>query len=325
MRRSTLSVLAALTLVALLPSGASGQPTFESAGARALGMGGAFVAVADDASATHWNPAGLATGGPAGMTIGWHRFQSGNQSDAIRAGALRRGGTYTSLGGWPIGLSYGTFSLTGLSDGQDGIEVATLRTSHVGLTVLQTVVSGLVVGSTVRYLRGEVVTANAPGGTIGEALALTDGLEGRRRGTLDLDLGVMADMRRVRLGVTWKNLRSPTFGDVSTAAITLPRQVRLGLAVLPVDGLTLAMDIDLDTVDLRGDLRRVFALGGEGRISRRLAVRSGVRWSLEGSRRLLASAGLSMSVRPGLWLDGHFAQGRHDEGREFGVALRAGL
>lgn len=29
------------------------------AGARALGMGGAFVALADDASATYWNPAGL--------------------------------------------------------------------------------------------------------------------------------------------------------------------------------------------------------------------------------------------------------------------------
>jgi len=28
-------------------------------GARALGMGGAFVAVADDASACYWNPAGL--------------------------------------------------------------------------------------------------------------------------------------------------------------------------------------------------------------------------------------------------------------------------
>ena len=27
-------------------------------GARALGMGGAFVAVADDATATYWNPAG---------------------------------------------------------------------------------------------------------------------------------------------------------------------------------------------------------------------------------------------------------------------------
>ena len=35
---------------------------FESIGVRALGMGGAFVVVADDATANYWNPAGLATG-----------------------------------------------------------------------------------------------------------------------------------------------------------------------------------------------------------------------------------------------------------------------
>ena len=33
--------------------------SFDVVGTRALGMGGAFVAVADDASATWWNPAGL--------------------------------------------------------------------------------------------------------------------------------------------------------------------------------------------------------------------------------------------------------------------------
>jgi long-chain fatty acid transport protein len=41
-----------------------GTPTLSSAttgsGARALGMGGAFIAIADDASAASWNPAGLA-------------------------------------------------------------------------------------------------------------------------------------------------------------------------------------------------------------------------------------------------------------------------
>ena len=35
--------------------------TYESVGIRAQGMAGAFVAVADDATASWWNPAGLAT------------------------------------------------------------------------------------------------------------------------------------------------------------------------------------------------------------------------------------------------------------------------
>ena len=52
----------------LVPAFAAGQPSLaagqgvEAVGMRALGMGGAFVAVADDASATYWNPAGLVTG-----------------------------------------------------------------------------------------------------------------------------------------------------------------------------------------------------------------------------------------------------------------------
>ena len=36
--------------------------TSDVVGVRALGMGGAFTAVADDATSTWWNPAGLASG-----------------------------------------------------------------------------------------------------------------------------------------------------------------------------------------------------------------------------------------------------------------------
>src|SRR5271163_2692007 len=36
-----------------------GQPNTYGIGPRAIGMGGAFTAIADDASAAYWNPAGL--------------------------------------------------------------------------------------------------------------------------------------------------------------------------------------------------------------------------------------------------------------------------
>jgi F plasmid transfer operon protein TraF len=288
-------------------------------------MGGAFIAVADDATATHWNPAGLATGGPAGMTIGWYRFQSGNQDVAPYAGPARRSGTHTSVGSLPFGISYGRFEMTNLRDATGGrLAVETLRTRDYGGTLLQTVVEGIVVGTTLKYVRGSVVSALSEASTVGDALESTESIEGTTTGAFDLDLGVMVDMDQLRLGVVWKNLRSPTFGEVSKNAVTLPRQTRLGVAYLPSGGLTLAMDIDLDTVDLRGDLRRTFALGGEGRIGRRLAVRSGIRWSLTGERRLVGSAGMSLGIRSGFWLDGHYSQSHLDEDREFGVALRAG-
>lgn len=60
---TTLVASAALVLAAAGPSAAAEKYAGEflrvGAGARALGMGGAFLAVADDATAGYWNPAGL--------------------------------------------------------------------------------------------------------------------------------------------------------------------------------------------------------------------------------------------------------------------------
>jgi hypothetical protein len=41
-------------------------------GARAMGMGSAYVAVADDPTALHWNPAGLAASGEAIQITAMH-------------------------------------------------------------------------------------------------------------------------------------------------------------------------------------------------------------------------------------------------------------
>jgi hypothetical protein len=289
-------------------------------------MAGAFVAVADDASAVHWNPAGLVHGGPAGMTIGWDRFQFGKSDDPLTLGADRRSTSFTSLGSWPVGLSFGRFTNTSVSSAADGsLQVERLRVNQYGLTVLQTLVEGIVVGGTFKYVRGNVASGPASGTTNDAALDSLDDVKGKTKHSFDIDAGVMIDMEKLRIGATFKNLRVPKFAEVATPANSLQRQLRMGVAVLPTDGLTLAMDIDLDTVDLRGGLRRNIALGGESRLGQRMAVRSGVRWSLEGLKRPVVAGGASVVLRPGLWLDGHYSYGRTGEDRGFGAALRAGF
>ena len=57
-------------LLLVVTASDSSAQIVESVGNRALGMGGAFVAVASDSSATWWNPAGLATGPFADMSLG---------------------------------------------------------------------------------------------------------------------------------------------------------------------------------------------------------------------------------------------------------------
>lgn len=49
-----------IILIIFLVLAVFGQPTFALFGARPMGMGGAFTAVANDANAPYWNPAGLA-------------------------------------------------------------------------------------------------------------------------------------------------------------------------------------------------------------------------------------------------------------------------
>ena len=62
-RRRSMPILPGVCLAVLVLAAPARAQVFETVGTRALGMGGAFVAVADDVTAVYWNPAGLANGG----------------------------------------------------------------------------------------------------------------------------------------------------------------------------------------------------------------------------------------------------------------------
>src|SRR5436190_4597571 len=100
------SVTAALILAAsvIAATPAVAQP-YETVGTRAQGMAGAFVAVADDASATWWNPAGLASGAYLSATL--ERGRSEQPSDIPAAGPAGRNTASGFALGFPsLGLSY---------------------------------------------------------------------------------------------------------------------------------------------------------------------------------------------------------------------------
>ena len=68
-------------------------------------MAGAFVGVADDASAVYWNPAGLASGAFASFVLD---FGQGDQVPAgpAQSGASRQTGRILALSVPPVGLAY---------------------------------------------------------------------------------------------------------------------------------------------------------------------------------------------------------------------------
>jgi hypothetical protein len=161
--------------------------------------------------------------------------------------------------------------------------------------------------------------------TIGDAFDELEDARGRSSGTVDLDVGLHAELPRLRAGVTFKNLRQPRFHTTAETAIVVKRRARLGVAFVPRDGLTFALDVDLDTADPLVGLRRVIALGGESRLGPRLFVRGGVRWQRDADRRPVGALGASVLLRSGFWLDGYVTPQPRQDGQGFGIALRVGL
>lgn len=315
---------ALVALFSFVPSAVSAQ-TFESVGVRAQGLGGAFVAVADDATASWWNPAGLASGAFLSAVI--ERGRMTEPDDPSPGGpALRTTSGDFAVGFPALGLSYYRLRISEIAgsgstasttvDRQDpaeiGSRVRAVSVSQFGATIGQSIGDRFVIGSTIKLLRaGGVsgVTADA------EPLDAADDLDVDRRTRMDLDLGAMANLGHLRLGLAIRNLTEPDFGDGANR-LTLERQARIGVAVLSVpygafQGITVSADADLTTTETAvGDVRHV-AAGVEGWLANgRLGLRGGVSANTVGDARPAASAGVSVSIVRGFRVNASRTQGR---------------
>src|SRR5262249_751851 len=159
------TALLGLLVFVCLAEPAGAQQVFESVGSRALGMGGAFVAVADDGTAAFWNPAGVALGQRGNVTIEWVRFQTGNQdfAPAPRPGPTKREADFATLGSRNFNLSYATLQGADIVRTATGTVGETLKTTQYGATVLQALGRGFIVGSTLKLVRGFAASMPAAG------------------------------------------------------------------------------------------------------------------------------------------------------------------
>ena len=266
-------------------------------------MAGAFLAVADDATATWWNPAGLAAG-PFVSGVVEHSQARGSDDKAF--------GVAFAIPS--LGLSYyrspfgetasagSTESLTG--NRQDGGTTGTRLPTHVlsqfGATVGQSLGDHLVLGSTLKLVRAERMTG-------------------------DFDLGAMATFGAARLAVVVKNVLA---ADVTADGRSLERQARVGGAYMlePRGSLALVVAVDADltrTLTAIGDERRItggLELLGLGS---RLSVRGGVGANTAGSVRPSVSAGVSVALpKKGLNADAQITQGGDEALKGWGIGLR---
>jgi hypothetical protein len=295
---SASSAVSAASVISVLVCATPVQAqTSDLVGVRALGMGGAFTAVADDASATWWNPAGLASGSYFSAILEYAHPDDG-PGDGLRGFSIAfpaLGLSYYRLPR-PPGSSDSTDTDTGSREDEGSLSV-------FGATVGQSLGNHLVIGSTVKVL-------NADGTKTG------------------LDIGAMAAYRRARFGVMVRNVTEPDFGS-GNDAFTLRRQARAGAAFTVtgrrlINAATLSVDADLLKLDTPlGEDRRI-AVGGEVWTFRRnFAFRGGASRSTLGGRRTAFSGGASAAFRAGLFVDAYVTGAGTDESRDgWGLALR---
>jgi hypothetical protein len=286
-------------------------------GTRAAGLAGAFVGVADDASAVYWNPAGLATGGIVSFLATFSEENtSSHDSQAVTGERLT--GRMVALSLPPVGLAYyrlGTFGTERAASVVNGLpsreevrrSVQALSPSVAGVSLLHSLSDYIVVGATPKVMWG--------GST-----------------EVDVDAGVMVAVERVRVGLVARNLTTPSFAQAEGGEIELSREVRLGGAwgsgwpghsrvMVSVDG-----DLTSRVTPVgAGGKRRDVAAGVETWWrDRRLGLRGGVRRSTIGEARAAVAAGVSAGLTPRMLLEAHVVQGQSDE-RGWSIGVRMGF
>jgi hypothetical protein len=274
-------------------------------------MAGAFVAVADDASAVYWNPAGIATGTIVSAVVDYGR----DRLEAPRTQIIdSKWDTRfnVALSATAFGVAY--FQRQAYVSQADEPEVSgspsreevrrsvhAVDTSTFGVSLLQSFGNHLVVGFTPKYLHGGSSSL------------------------FDIDAGAMVWVERIRLGVVARNLTSPEF-DTDAGRVELEPEVTVGAAWgsgwTGISRVIVSLDGDVTArVTPSGD-RRDLAAGVETWwLQQRLGLRAGLRGSTMGEARETFAAGISAGVTQGILVEAHVVRG-HGDARSWSLGAR---
>jgi len=228
--------------------GTSGSPfLLIGGGVRAMGMGGAFCAVADDATTIYWNPGGLTNISDKEVTAAYTRWfadithaflgyaQSLNEKNALGASLLYLGATDTKRDEW--GEEMGSFGIAEIAP--------TIGYAHkFGRRIS--------IGGSVKYISQK--------------------LEDEVAGGFAFDVGGLykTPLKNLTLGASIQNIGAEIkFIEEGDA---LPRNIKLGVAYKGIKDLTLALDVNLP-----GDGEIYGCIGYEYWVANSTALRIGYR------------------------------------------------
>jgi hypothetical protein len=153
---------------------------------------------------------------------------------------------------------------------------------------------------------------------IGSTLRLVNG---GGKTAFDLDVGSMASLGDVRVGVTARNLRR---------GLDTQREARLGAAFVPrslpkgvLGPFSVAFDVDLTrTTTIFGGQRQA-AVGSEQWWAKgAVGTRFGLHWNTINAGQKAVAGGFTVKLPHSLFAEGHVTKGELDRDSDWGVGLR---
>jgi hypothetical protein len=246
-------------------------------GARPMGMGGAFVALADDANAVLWNPAGLVLLNRTQLT-GMYARQMGLVPYGF------------------VGFAQPVSPRSSLGAGAISAGDAALREMTALLSVAHRLTPGLSLGLSAKARMATY--GNNPGGAWDPDGAGNRQVTGRALG-FGIDLGLLYELTdQTSLGLMWRDILAPVDWSASNEAGTaqgggegVPMALVMGTAHRWSEDVTMSLSLDRS---LHSDGADRLALGYENRLWNLLILRAGYGQEITADPDRLYSLGLGL-------------------------------
>lgn len=258
-------------------------------GSRSIGMGGAFVSLANDASALYWNPSGIARLTAREVLVSHSRWLADIRSDF--AGVVLPFGDFGTVGFSVTAMTMPEMEVTTESFPEGTGEMFSVGSYAFGISYARTLTDWFSIGGTVKYIRETIYNSSSGGIAVDLGTLFTTPFQGIRLGVSITNFGEKLQMTGEDLLVQ-KDIDESQFGNnssvnayLSTEKFELPLVLRLSISgeALKSDNQRLTLAIDAlhpndnsesvnagfeysffnDLLMLRGGVRSLFQQGTE--------------------------------------------------------------
>jgi hypothetical protein len=250
-------------------------------GARAVGMGSAFVSMVDDPSGLYWNPSVLATMKGSGFVFDHSPWLPGIDFDFFGI-AL----PFESIG--TVGLS-GTFLhtqemlVTTYENQMGSYETFTASSMELGLSYSRSLTDRFSIGGSVKYIRETIYNSGASGLAFDIGTIFVTPFAGIRLGASITNFGTKMKMDgedlnvRVDIAPNQKGNNQSVIGRLYTDEFDMPLMMRIGLSGEVIQSDLVRLTLAVDGINPNDNAQSVNVGSELGLLNELLCLRIGYR------------------------------------------------